>query len=291
MCIAAEVQGPDWRRDGAGFLTAMQLQFWTRGGTLIQSSNSAFDAIASTFEHHRALPEGASEAIRAAIWSATDLTGPARVLDIGAGTGRIGRAFVNAGDFYTGLDSSSAMLREFRISAPNCTLVQADATSLPFVRESFDVVLLMQVLSGAKDGRGVVAEARRVVRRGGCVAVGHTAGPELGVDSRLKGRLKIILDEMGVDFPRQEKARKEALAWLRSQAVVHRHCIAASWTAYVTAEAFLQRHRSGVRFAQLPGDVQERALAALREWALDRFGSLDTSFCETRNFEIDIFEF
>lgn len=262
-----------------------------RGATLIQSSGSAFDAIAATFERHRALPEGAPEAIRAAIWSAAGLTGPARVLDIGAGTGRIGRAFVNAGDSYTGLDSSSAMLREFRIHAPNCTLVQADATSLPFDRNSFDVVLLMQVLSGAEDGRGVVAEARRVVRRGGCVAVGHTAGPELGVDSRLKGRLKVILDEMGVEFPKQEKARKEALAWLESQAVLHRHCIAASWTAQVTADGFLQRHRTGARFAKLPRDVQDGALAALREWAADRFGALDKSYSETRNFEVDIFEF
>ena len=37
----------------------------------------------------------------------------ARLLDLGAGTGRIGRPFVAAGDDYVGVDLSLGMLREF----------------------------------------------------------------------------------------------------------------------------------------------------------------------------------
>lgn len=252
---------------------------------------SGFDANASTFERHRALPPGVAEAIRTAIWTAAGISGPARVLDIGAGTGRIGRAFVEAGDSYVGVDSSRSMLREFGVDAPNCTLMQADGRALPFEDRSFDVVLLMQVLSGAEDWHGVVAEGQRVVRQGGCITVGHTAGPEGGVDSMLKQQLRHILEDMHVQAARPQEARRLALEHLRSRAARHEHRIAASWAFKVTAEDFFRRHRTGARFAGLPHDLQEQALNRLREWATGRFGSLDTSFVEARNFEVDIFEF
>ena len=256
-----------------------------------QSRGATFDAAAATFERHRALPGEAPKAIRASIWTAAGLTTPAQVLDIGAGTGRIGRAFVEAGDSYTGVDTSLAMLQEFSCQSPNCTLLQADGRSLPFADDSFDVVLLMQVLSGAEDWRGVLVEACRVLRPGGCIVVGHTVSPESGIDAQLKRRLRAILEEMQVPFVRPEEARNLALAWLMSHAVRHVHSIAASWTAEVTVEGFLKRHRTGARFAELPAAVREQALTALRAWAKGHFGSLDADFPEIHNFEVDIFEF
>jgi predicted TPR repeat methyltransferase len=59
-----------------------------------------FDAVAPTFERYRALPRGVPESIRSAILQATRKQPSARVLDLGAGTGRIGKAFVAANDFY-----------------------------------------------------------------------------------------------------------------------------------------------------------------------------------------------
>ncbi|MFP5236441.1 MAG: class I SAM-dependent methyltransferase [Acidobacteriota bacterium] len=256
-----------------------------------ESRGSAFDANAPAFERHRALPPGVPEAIRAAIWSVAAFSEQALVLDIGAGTGRIGRAFVEAGDSYVGVDTSTAMLLEFGVDAPNCTLMHVDGKTLPFADATFDAVLLMQVLSGAEDWRGVVAEAQRVVRPGGCIAVGHTAGPEGGVDSLLKQQLRRILEEMHVPSGRPQEARRLAIEYLRSRAARHVHRIAASWAVEVAAENFLRRHRTGARFAELPHEMQEQALNKLREWAGVRFGSLDAAHPETRNFEVDIFEF
>src|ERR1041384_1715775 len=71
-----------------------------------------FDAAAPTFERYRSFPPGVPEAIREGVWNAAGASHDARVLDLGAGTGRIGRAFQAAGDFYVGLDSSLEMLRE-----------------------------------------------------------------------------------------------------------------------------------------------------------------------------------
>jgi ubiquinone/menaquinone biosynthesis C-methylase UbiE len=258
---------------------------------LYQIMTSTFDLTASTFERHRSLPKEVPEAIRAAIWSAAGLSGLARVLDIGAGTGRIGRAFVTAGDTYFGVDTSLAMLQEFSASSANCTLTQADGSYLPFSDGDFDVVLLMQVLTGASDWKGIVSEARRVVRSGGCVVVGYTINPESGIDAQLKRHLKGLLEEMHVDSFRPEQSKRRAQEWLEGAAVRHVHSVVASWAATVTPEAFLDRHSTGARFAALPADVQEQALDKLCAWAKVTYGSLDIEFAETRSFEIDIYQF
>lgn len=252
---------------------------------------SSFDATAPTFELHRALPEQVPGAIRTAIWSAAGLSGPARVLDIGAGTGRIGRAFVAAGDAYCGIDASLAMLQEFSLTSDNCTLMHADARHLPFTDGCFDAVLLMQVLSGADDWREIVTEARRVVRTGGCIAVGRSVSPESAIDSQLKRHLKRILEELQMGSFRQEQSRREALDWLSAAAADHAHRVAATWNVNVTPGAFLERHRTGARFAALLTDIQDRAINRLRGWAEKQYGSVDAEFRETRTFEVDVFKF
>ena len=123
---------------------------------------SRFDRAAATFGRYRALPPGVPEAIRRAIfhpgfhpsahktragdpgshpsahktragdpgWSAAPARSSARVLDLGAGTGRIGKAFVDANDSYVGIDLSLAMLREFLSGSRAARLVQGGGQRL-----------------------------------------------------------------------------------------------------------------------------------------------------------------
>jgi ubiquinone/menaquinone biosynthesis C-methylase UbiE len=252
---------------------------------------SPFDNAAASFERCRPLPSGAPEAIRSAIWAAARISSPARVLDLGAGTGRFGRTFVAAGDFYVGVDNSLAMLREFLLSSTGGSLAQADGRQLPFRDGAFEVVLLMQVLSGVSDWRAILGEARRVLRTGGSVAVGHTVHPESGIDAQLKRRLNLILEEMRVVWHRPLESRRQAAAWLESSAIRHVHSRAASWNVTATAREFLLRHPTGARFSVLPVAIQELALNKLRAWAEKTFGSVDAGFPEERGFEVDVFEF
>ena len=99
---------------------------------------NAYDQAAPAFDRHRRLPDEVSQAIRSAILSAIATTGRPRILDIGAGSGRVGRMFVAQGDDYVGLDCSAGMLRVFRQRADMGNhhaprLVQADgvATAVP----------------------------------------------------------------------------------------------------------------------------------------------------------------
>ena len=256
---------------------------------------SDFDATAPTFDRYRALPRGVPGAIRSAIGTSIKAPPRPRVLDLGAGTGRIGKAFVAAGDAYVGVDLSLGMLREFttKTGAIDRTvpcLAQADGERLPFRDAIFDVVLLIQVLSGARRWRALLDEARRVVKAGGKLVFGHVVAPPAGIDAQLKSRLATILDEMGVRLQQPGKSRDEALAWLRSFTRGTVTVVAASWTANRTPREFMARHRTGARFAALPASIQEQALHGLSAWAEARFGSLDASFPESYAFELHAFD-
>ena len=250
-----------------------------------------FDAVAPTFERYRALPRGVPEAIRSAILQATGKEPPARVLDLGAGTGRIGKAFVAADDFYVGVDASLGMLQEFLLTTRVPCLAQADGQQLPFRDGVFDVVMLMQVLSGAGDWRGLLSEARRVLRPGGAVVAGHRVAPTAGVDAQLKKRLAAILETMGVERHQGKQVRDQALAWLGSSAALRLHLRAATWERNPTPREFFVRHQSGARFAALPDAVRDAALEKLRAWAEKTFGSCDAASREEHSYEIDVFQF
>lgn len=272
--------------------------FGSRRKDIAKSSmTSTFDPVAIHFERYRSLRAEVSEAIRYTIWTAIRPSGPAWALEVGAGTGRIGRAFVAAGDFYVGLDTSFAMLREFSLNSKSstrsksCFLVQADGACLPFRSRAFDVVLLIQVLSGTDDWRTILDETLRVLRPGGSIVVGRTVSPESGIDAQLKHRLKLILEEMQVAWHQPRESRRQALSLLSSSAVHHLRLEAAQWDVQTTVGEFLLRRRTGARFAALPFLLQEEALKKLRSWAETTFGSTETTFQERRSFELDVFEF
>lgn len=247
---------------------------------------TAFDTTAPVYDRHRALPAGVPEQIRAAVLAAASgIRHPASVLDLGAGTGRIGRPFVAAGDDYTGVDLSFGMLREFRARR----LAQCDGEALPFRDGAFDVVMLISVVGGARGWRRLLAEGRRVLRGDGALVIGKTVGPAGGVDAQMKERLTAILEELGV--PPEEKKAGKALAWLESAASAKRIVTAASWTSERSPRGFLDRKPTGAKFSVLPPDVRDEALRRLTAWATSHFGSLEAVHAEPYTFELTIFRF
>ena len=99
-----------------------------------------------------------------------------RLLDIGTGTGRMAELFAEGAEHIVALDKSLAMLRVARaklqhLPTDRVELVQGDFASLPFAAASFDTVLFHQVLHFAQSPATVLAEAARVTREGGRVAI------------------------------------------------------------------------------------------------------------------------
>lgn len=98
------------------------------------------------------------------------------LLDVGTGTGRIAELLLPDCDHAVGLDRSPEMLRLARarlqaLPAQQWELIQGDFAALPLPADSFDTVVMHQVLHYASDLARPLAEAARVCRAGGRLAV------------------------------------------------------------------------------------------------------------------------
>jgi SAM-dependent methyltransferase len=105
-----------------------------------------------------------------AVVAALDLGRGARVLDVGAGSGALVPSIRAAAADITvvGLDASPGMLRRCR-SANEIPAICGDALALPIRDAAVDVVVLAFVLFHLADPIQAVAEAARVLTRGGRV--------------------------------------------------------------------------------------------------------------------------
>ena len=247
---------------------------------------SVYDAMAPSFDRRRTLPDGVPESIRAAILDVCGVDRP-RILDLGAGAGRIGRPFVNANDDYTAIDLSFGMLHAFADRQPAARLAQADGARLPFPDACFDAVLLVQVLSGARGWRHLLTDAIRVLRPTGALIVGRVVAPDDGIDGRLKSRLAEILADRDI-HPYRDKPRDDALSWLARRLPDCTTQTVATWTAQRTPNAFFERHGGGARFSVLPDHVRHAAMTQLADWARSVIGPLDAAHAEQHTFELTV---
>ncbi len=122
------------------------------------------------------LLHGADEPVEAALLQALDGHGAGALLDVGTGTGRMAELLASRAERVTALDKSPEMLRIARarlqsLPADKVSLVQGDFMALPFADSMFDTVLFHQVLHYAQDPGAVLAEAARVLRPAGRIAV------------------------------------------------------------------------------------------------------------------------
>jgi len=111
-----------------------------------------------------------------------DLAGPLAgrdVLDIGCGDGTYALGAARAGARVTAVDRSAAVVEAARRRAADAglplELYVADALTLPFRPNRFDVVLAVTVLCFVPDPLRAVAEMARVLRPGGVLVLGELA--------------------------------------------------------------------------------------------------------------------
>src|SRR6202165_2871767 len=98
------------------------------------------------------------------------------LLDLGTGTRRMLELFSSDIERGLGLDLSLDMLalaraRLDRAGLKNCSVRQGDIYDLPLANDSFDVVIVHQVLHFLDDGARAIKEAARVLRPGGRLLV------------------------------------------------------------------------------------------------------------------------
>lgn len=100
---------------------------------------------------------------------ASQLTGPARILDIGCGTGAMLEEFAPFGTV-VGTDLSPVALQFCRQRGLERVMF-ADGTRLPFAAGSFDAISAMDVIEHIEDDQAVLRECHRVCAAGGVVLI------------------------------------------------------------------------------------------------------------------------
>ena len=92
-----------------------------------------------------------------------------RLADIGGGTGNYARALRDEGWDPVVLDREPAMLA--RAAAKGLATIEADAQRLPLADESLDAAMLVSMLHHVENPAAALAEARRILRPGGRLAL------------------------------------------------------------------------------------------------------------------------
>ena len=137
-----------------------------------------FDGVAKRYDIvNDLLSLGRTKAWRRAV---TKIIAPApgmKILDIAAGPGSSSEPLHKAGAAVLSTDFSEGMLAQGRKARPYLSFSKADALNLPFEDESFDVATISFGLRNTVDYHKALAEALRVVKKGGRMVVVEFSHP------------------------------------------------------------------------------------------------------------------
>ena len=102
---------------------------------------------------------------------AADLGQGGAVLEVGCGSS-MGLPYLQAHSrLVVGGDYTMALLTEARRHLPDANLVRMDAQRLPFLEQSFDAVLMLEMIYYLADQEAALSECRRVLKPGGKLMV------------------------------------------------------------------------------------------------------------------------
>ena len=128
-----------------------------------RDASRSFESVAAEYERHR--PEYPAEALR---WAAEQLglEEGARVLDVGAGTGKLTRGLVALGLDVVAVEPGLPMLDQLREMVPEAEALDGPAEAIPLPDESVDAAFAGQAYHWFDHDRAV-PELHRVIRPGG----------------------------------------------------------------------------------------------------------------------------
>ena len=244
-----------------------------------------FDSQAEVFDDRTGLPPDKAEEIADAVVGFASEQAISAVLELGAGTGELGRCLGRLGHRYVGLDLSRPMLEVFASKRNDGRagddgaglLVHADADADWPVRDGAVSVIFASRAAHLLAPGHAVDEVLRVCARPGGFVVGRVE--RTGIKRSLRRQREAMLIARGVAAGRSGLRRTEALleSFADRGAVALPRRTVASWTSAVSAEEVISAWEPMSTMAGQPvaPDTKAEVLNELRRWALEEFGDLD----------------
>jgi ubiquinone/menaquinone biosynthesis C-methylase UbiE len=225
-----------------------------------------------------------------------DITGPtARILDVGTGTGRISIPLLAHGANLIGCDLSGKMLIRLHEKFPSARIAQSDASLLPFPGDSFDVVLTVHVMHLIAPWREALREFRRVLLPGGAYLNVKTWEP---VGISIRGQVRKFwrhwLDAQGLDA--RLPGVQDDEEFLQELRLLDAHLTEVEVIRFplpFTLREELERIESRVYSDtwNIPDDIFDNSLRALRSWVDHQYGDLDQQREDEVRFAIEVARF
>jgi ubiquinone/menaquinone biosynthesis C-methylase UbiE len=264
---------------------------------MVVPPGARYDDIAATYDATRGWPPEIAAAIGAALHAQLAPFAPSdrplRVVEVGAGTGRVLAPLAAQGAWTIGVDLSPGMLGKLRAKQPadggRLHAVIGDAQRLPFASAGVDAVLLVHILHLVDSWTAALAEAQRVMRPAGALAFGldETApGEAEWINARWVAHVAAAGGTVAPN--RREAATAEAAARLAAAGYIVHDYVLAAWTQPATPQGYLGRYRERCIAASwdLPDAILTPAVAGLHADLLARYGSLSVPLTEARSFRL-----
>ena len=99
----------------------------------------------------------------------------------------------------TGGDYTIGTLSELGEKIPDIPLIRFDLSRSPLASESYDAIVLLNVLEHIKEDRAAVGHVARMLKPGGVAVIEVPAGPELFDD--FEGSVTEVLQLLGIPHP------------------------------------------------------------------------------------------
>jgi ubiquinone/menaquinone biosynthesis C-methylase UbiE len=236
-----------------------------------EKRGGSFGAVAAAYAEHR--PDYPEAAVRWALEVAAELTAGAglsgvRVLDLGAGTGKLTAQLADLGADVTAVEPDPAMLTELRRQLPQIRALDGRAEAIPLPDGSVHAVLCGQAMHWFDMDRAL-PEIARVLARGGVLA-----GLWNSDDDRVEWVAGLQRVAEGAASPSLTARRSEAadydigLAGARFFLPTERAEFPNSQAR--TADSLVATIATHSKFLIMPAAERERVLAGVRDYLRSR---------------------
>jgi ubiquinone/menaquinone biosynthesis C-methylase UbiE len=260
------------------------------------SSNAGFELFddqAASFDQRAGLPVENCRSIAKVVVEAGKLAPGDVILEVGPGTGQIGRWFI-APLRYVGIDKSIQMLKQFQAvegSSPgDRILVRADANqSWPLASGVARVVFSSRAMH-LLDQDHAASEIFRVASHGGATLfIGRVERARESVRARMAREMNNGLRRHGYEGHQGEQRMQQLFESCRQRgAQVLEPLTVTTWPVFASPRQSLDSWRclSGLGGVRVPSETKGQILVELEAWAEAVFGGLDERFESEESYKL-----